>query len=171
MQMVRNILIGIVVFWFAILLFMPKQEIYYTIEKSLFKEGVELDETHLDEGMFTLKARGVTLYVQGIEVAKIEKIRFFTLLFYTSVRIDGIKVNDSFSAFVPEEISHTVLMHSLLSPLKVFLTSSGDFGLAEGEIALKERKIHIEFTDVKKLGKLRSQLTKGEKGWYYETSF
>ena len=171
MQVVKNIFLGLIVFWFSMILFMPKQEIYYALESELIKEGIEINETTLDEGLFTLKARGVTIYVQGIKVAKIEKVRFFTLLFYTSVKIDGVVLDEGLSSFMEADIERTVMLHTLLSPLKVFITSMGSFGLAEGEIDLKQRKVRINLTDVKKIGSLKRELTRDKKGWYYETSF
>ena len=62
-------------------------------------------------------------------------------------------------------------MHSVLSPLEVFVTSMGSFGLAEGVVTLDKRSVRIDMIDVKDIKVFQSQLKKDEKGWYYETSF
>jgi hypothetical protein len=41
----------------------------------------------------------------------------------------------------------------------------------QGSISLIDHTIHLDFVETKELGSIRSLLKKGEKGWYYETSF
>ena len=44
MQMVKNIFISLFFLWFAILIFMPKQKIYYTLEHELLKQDIKINE-------------------------------------------------------------------------------------------------------------------------------
>jgi uncharacterized membrane protein len=80
MQMVKKSVLIFLMLWFAILLFMPKAELYYTIEKSLAKQDIKLNEKSIEEGPFSLTLKDVTVYVKGIALAKIEELDFFTLL-------------------------------------------------------------------------------------------
>jgi predicted ribosome-associated RNA-binding protein Tma20 len=70
--MVKKILVSLLLVWGALILFMPKEEIYFSLERELAKQGVEINEAHIDEGLFTLKLEGVTVYVKGIEVATLK---------------------------------------------------------------------------------------------------
>jgi len=169
--MVKNSVISLFVVWFAILLFMPKQEIYYTLEKSLLEKGIEINEKSIEEGLFSLHIHHADIYVKGIEVANVEELDFFTLLFYSRLSLKSLQIDKSLATFVPQDINKTVIMHSLLSPYQAFMTSTGSFGLAEGVIDFKNKDLRIDLSDVKELGAMRSQLKKDEKGWYYETSF
>ncbi len=171
MQVVKKILISIFVLWFAILLFMPKREIYYTLEKSLYAQGIEINEKSKEEGLFSFTLHDAEIYVKGIHVARVKELDFFTLLFYSNLTANSIALDESLRAVTPVSVDKAMAVHSLLSPLKVFLSSAGSFGLAEGEADLGSKTLRIDFSDSKKIEKLKSLLKKDQKGWYYETSF
>jgi hypothetical protein len=171
MQMVKNIFITFIVFCFAFLVFMPKQELYFTLEKELAKQDIEINEESLKESVFGLTAKNVTFYFKGIKVATAQEIDIYTLFFYSRAKVIALKVDESLRALVPQEIENTRFVHSMLSPFIVRIKIRGTFGSAEGTMNLKTRKVHIDFTDTKNIVSIRSQLKKDEEGWYYETSF
>jgi len=171
MQMVKNVFITFIVFLFAFLIFMPKQELYFTLEKELATKGIEINEESLEETIFGLTAKNVTLYFKGIKVATVEEIDIYTLFFYSRVKVIMLQVDESLRAFVPQEIENTRFVHNILSPETVRIKTRGTFGLAEGTMDLGTRIVHIYFTEPKKIASIRSQLKKDEQGWYYETSF
>jgi hypothetical protein len=171
MQMVKKILLFLVLIWLGIVLFMPKESLYFTLEKVLAKEGIEINESKIDEGLFTLTLEHPVLYMQGIPVAKIDHVHFFTLLFYTVAELDGVKVDSSLKNYFPEKVDTLEVTHLLLHPLTLSLSGKGDFGTVSGKIDLATHKVHIDVSEPKKLGALKRQLKKNKKGWYYETSF
>jgi len=171
MQVVKNIFISLFVLWFAILLFMPKQELYYTLEKELLKQGIEINEKSIDEGLFSLTLNEVTLYAKGIKIATIEELSFVTILFYNSLSVNAVQVDDSLKSFVPQNIEKTIMVQQILAPTQVYITTMGSFGLAEGMIDLNTQKLRLDFIDAKDIKTIKSQLKKDDKGWYYETSF
>ena len=171
MQVVKNIFLSLLVVWFAFLLFMPKQELYYALEAELSKQGVEINEKQIEEGIFSLSVKEADIYVKGIHIASVDEMHFFTLLFYSSFNIEALNMDDSLRSFVPSEVSKTVIMHSILSPFEAFVTTMGSFGLAEGVVDLEKRTLRMDLIDAKEIKVFRSQLKKDEKGWYYETSF
>ncbi len=171
MQMVKNSLIAIIVIWLGILMFMPKQEFYYKLEEELAKHEIKLNETNINEGIFSLTLKGVTVYFKGINVARIEEVNIFTLLFYNSIELQLLIVDDSLKKMLPQEIEKIVAKYSILSPLEVSLDARGSFGSALGKIDLNEEKVRLDFNDSKNIKMLKPQLKKDEKGWYYETSF
>ena len=91
MQMVKKSALIFLMLWFSILLFMPKAELYYTIEQSLAKQDIKLNEKSIEEGLFSLTLKDVTVYVKGIALANIEELDFFTLLFYSSLEVTNLK--------------------------------------------------------------------------------
>jgi len=171
MQMVKKIFIALFITWFALLLFMPKQEMYYKLEKELEKYEIEINEKSMEEGLFSLTLKQASVYIKGIPVATIEEIRFFTLLFYAKVELETLLLDDSLKAMAPQQTDKATLTHSIISPLVASIYAEGSFGGIEGSIDLKERKLHLDFNETKEIEMIRSQLKKGEKGWYYETSF
>jgi len=171
MQMVKKILILLFAVWFALLLFMPKQEIYYKLEKELEKQGVEINEEYIDEGVFSLTLNNASVYVKGIKIATVEKASFFTLLFYTKAQVDNLVLDDSLKAMAPRQTDRAVFKHSVFSLFNISVNAKGSFGVVNGHINLKERTVRLGFVEAKEIDSIKSQLKKDEKGWYYETSF
>ncbi len=171
MQVVKKTLISLFLLWFSLLLFMPKKELFYTFEHLLLPQGIKINEKSLDSGLFSLTLHDADIYVKGIKIANVNEVSIFTLLFYSRLHLDGLKLDESLRAFVPSDINESIVVHSLLSPTKLFITSMGSFGLAEGVANLRTKKLRINIVDEKELGSLKSQLKKDDKGWYYETSF
>lgn len=171
MQMVKKSGIALMVAWFAILVLMPKQEFYYKLEEVLAKQEIELNEEKIDEGFFSLDLHQVTVYFKGIPVATIEEMDLFTLLFYSSLELQGLHMDDSLKSMVPQETQKAVLSYSVLSPLKVSVDAQGSFGGMTGTIDLNARQVHLDFNESTNIEMLKPQLKKDEKGWIYETSF
>jgi hypothetical protein len=150
---------------------MPKKQLYYTFENELLKQDIVINEESIEEGIFTLTLKNSNIYVKGINIASVDEISIFTLIFYNSLKVQNIIFDDSLKNFVPSNVEKTVLMNSLFSPLKVFITSIGTFGLAEGIANLSAGNLRIDMVDVKDIKSIKAQLKKDEKGLYYETSF
>jgi hypothetical protein len=171
MQMVKKIFIAFFVLWFALLLFMPKQELYYKLEQALVKEGIKINEERIEEGVFSLTLKNADLYVKGIKIATVEKVNLFTLLFYTKVELSELLLDSSLKRMAPQRTQSATLSHTLLSPMHVSIQAEGSFGLLAGNADLKERKVHLDFVEEKEIDMIKQMLKKGEAGWYYETSF
>ena len=171
MQMVKKIFSVLIVTWLAILILLPKQEIYYKLEEELAKQEIKLNEDKVNEGFFSLALQKVSVYYKGINVATIEEINFFTLLFYSSIELQSLHMDDSLKTMVPQETKKALLTYSILSPLKISAAASGSFGGVAGNIDLSEQKIRLDFNESKNIGMLKPQLKEDEKGWFYETSF
>ncbi len=171
MQMVKKSVLVLLVTWLAIVILMPKQELYYKLEEALDSYEIRLNEEKKNEGLFSLSLKGVTVYVKGINVATIDEVNLFTLLFYNSVELRSLLVDDSLKTMIPQETTSAVLKHSILSPLDVSVAASGSFGSLMGNIDLNERTVHLDFNESKNIQMLKPSLKKSEKGWVYETSF
>jgi len=171
MQMVKNVFLSLFFIWFAILIFMPKQKMYYTLEHELLKQGIRINEKSIEDDIFSLNIIDAKIYVKGIEVAQVDKISFFTLLFYSNMTISSVKVDEYIKEYTSGDIGKLLIMHSILSPFEAFITIIGDFGIAEGVIDMNSRHLRIDIADIESIKSIKSMLKKDEKGWYYETSF
>ncbi len=171
MQMVKNSLIVFIVVWLGILVFMPKQEFYYKLEEELAKHEIKLNETTMKEGLFSLDLKQISVYFKGINVATIEELHIFTLLFYNRIELQSLTVDDSLKKMLPQEIERAVAKYSIFSPFEIMVDASGSFGSMAGKIDLNESNLRLDFNESKNIELLKPQLKKDEKGWYYETSF
>jgi len=171
MQMVKKIIFVLLIVWLGFLIFMPKTSLYNTLQAQLAKKDIKINEKSIEEGLFSLKLKDVTVYVKGIDLIHIDKIDLFTLLFYNSVTIDNIIVDDVLHTSVPEHIVRVKAVYSLIKPWYVKLDTNGSFGVAKGKIKLKKKKVHLDLLEVNKIDKIKSILKKNEKGWFYEKTF
>jgi len=171
MQMVKNIFVALLVAWFALLVFMPKTQLYYKAEEELAKKNIVINEKGIDEGIFSLVLEEPSVYVKGIKVATLESINFFTLLFYTSTDLKNLLMDDVFKASMPTDIEKVNLTHVLWSPKEIKIQATGLFGGANGTIDLGERVVHLDFNETKEIEMLKPKLKQNEEGWYYEASF
>jgi len=169
--MVKNILLVLLVSWLAIIVFMPKQALYYKMEETLATQEVVLNETSIEEGLFSLTLHQVTVYVKGIPVATVEEVKFFTLLFFSRLSVDTLLLDDSLKKMLPTKLNHAEITHSVASALNVIVHAQGSFDALEGNIDLGTSSVRLDFNESKNIEVLKSQLKKDEKGWYYETSF
>jgi len=171
MQMVKKVMLIVLLVWLSLLLFMPKTAFYYSLENALAKKEIRLNEATIEEGLFSLTMEKVTLYVKGIEVAKIKEMSLFTLLFYSTVQIEGVEVDEALHSKIPAFLQEATLRHNILMPLSLSVDANGSFGSVEGEMDLLAGTVHLDFTKVGKIDMLKPFLKKDEKGWYYEGSF
>jgi uncharacterized membrane protein len=172
MQMVKNIFLIFLVVWFALLVFMPKEELYFTLEKELAKQDIEINEKKIEEGAFSLNLIEATIYVKGIKVATVQKVNVFTLLFYTNINLTSLLLDESLSSFAPKKIDVANVSYSIVNPFYVNIEAEGSFGLLKGIVNLNERNLRIDFMETTKdINSIKSNLKKDEKGLYFETSF
>lgn len=159
------------VIWFSLLVLMPKRELYYTLEQVLAKEGIQINEEAIEEGIFSLTLKKPVLYVKGIKVATVDEVTFFTLLLYTKITSKQLLLDKTFNAIAPRATESISLTHSLVDPFSVFIAIQGDIGRVSGSYQLEHKKIHLDILEAKEIDNIKSELKKDEKGWYYETSF
>lgn len=171
MQMVKKSALIFLAIWFSVLLFMPKAELYYTLEKTLAKKDIKLNEKSIDEGIFSLTVKDVTVYVKGIALANIEELDFFTILFYSSLDIVNLQVDEALHAKVPATTKEAHVTSSIISPFSLSVDANGSFGTIEGGINMMDKEVRIEFVEVGDISMIQAYLTKDEKGWFYEKSF
>lgn len=172
MQMVKKSVIVLVVVWLSILVLMPKQSLYYKLEESLAAGyDIKLNEKELDEGLFSVTLKEVTVYVKGIDVATIRELKLSTFLLYNRIALESLHLDDTLKRVLPQETQKAVIAYSVLAPLQVSIEASGSFGAMDGVADLKERKVRLDFNESKNIEMLKPQMKKDEKGWFYETSF
>jgi hypothetical protein len=171
MQMVKKAVAYTLFVLVGILVFMPKQEFYYQLEQTLSKNDIVISNETFSEGWFSLKVKNASVYVKGIKVATIDEINLFTLLFYTDVSLENIKLDESLKSLFLEKIEEIGLSYGILRPFHVNIDMKGDFDEAQGSVDLKTKNLFVNFAEVDSLGTVKRQFKKVEEGWQYETSF
>lgn len=171
MQMVKRILIALAALWFVVLFFMPKQELYYKLEEELAKNDIKINEKSIEEGLFSLTLHDASVYVKGIKLATVQKIDFCTLLFYTKMEVTELLLDESLKNVALTKIDKVSVSHGIWNPLYLSIDAEGTFGQVDGNAAIVERTLRLDFNETKNIKMLKANLKEDEKGWYYETSF
>ncbi|HHD79221.1 MAG TPA: hypothetical protein ENK98_06270 [Epsilonproteobacteria bacterium] len=171
MQMVKKIFIALAVIWFALLVFMPKQMLYYKLEQELANNAIKINEKSMDEGIFSFTVHQADVYAKGIKLASVEKIHFFTLLFYTKVTLEELTLDDSLKSMAPTYTKEATATYALWNPLYIGVEAKGSFGGLQGMAKLADKTLRLDFNESKGIEMLKPKLKQDKKGWYYETSF
>ena len=162
--------LGYIVFTILITIaLLPKVDLYYKLEHILKKEHIILSDEIPTDKIFSLNLKGVSLFYNGINVAKVSNCSLFPFIFYNRLTIENIKLDETLKIFFPEKISKIVVTYSLIDPINVYLTSKGRFGEAQGTFNLKTRKLHIVLTPtnyMKKNSANTLKLMKSQNGQY-----
>jgi hypothetical protein len=169
--MVIRFLVGLLLVWGAFLVFMPKEELYFKLERELVKQGIEINEGVIEEGPFHLLLKDVSVYAKGIEIAHIEEVRCLTFLVYTGITLFGVDVDKGLGAIVPEHTERMIVTHTVMAPWRIFIEAEGSFGRVKGSASLDTRTLRLDMIEAKDIKPIRRYLKQGEKGWYYETAF
>jgi len=169
MQVVRNILFFLIVLPLAVMVFMPKKELYYLLEKRLQAQNIVISGETLSEGPLRLTIMHPVLYVRGVPLATAKRITLWSVLLYTKLEVEDLRITEG----LPSEVSiRTVTaIHSLRTPMKVLIQGESSLGALGGYVSLKERQLHLDVAEGGKNRILSKYLKKGEKGWYYESKF
>ncbi|MEA1879131.1 MAG: hypothetical protein U9N11_00580 [Campylobacterota bacterium] len=170
MQMVKNIFIMLLIGWMALLLFMPKQELYYKLEQLMETQTLKINEKSIEEGLFSLTINEADIYAKGIKIATAHKIDIFSVLFYSKIEVNLLKIDDSLNTMTPTDIESIKATHAVWNPLNVNIHTEGSFGSASGMLGLIDNDVRLDFNASQATAPFKDKLSKDEEGWYYETS-
>lgn len=169
MQMVRNMVILLIALPLLAMLFMPKKELYYLLEKRLSEQNIVISGEALREDLFGLTVKHPTLYLRGAPVAAAKEISLWSLWVYTKADLLDLQIAKG----LPSELSveRLTAVHSIGSPLEVRLEGKSSLGALRGKIQLKTRRIHLDIAKGGENKAFARYLKKSEKGWVYESGF
>jgi len=164
------LLLGFIIF------FMPKTELYYKAETLLSQHKIILSGEIVKDHGFVFNVEGGKLFFDDLEIAELDGITVIPLLAYNRISFAPFAFSDNMKNFIPGQITQMNIQHSIINPLKVFYTVTGDFGDLNGTVVLAEQRILAELIPSKTLLKQKPvwlrQFKKQEGGVYrYESTY
>jgi len=130
-------------FIFCIFLFLPKENIYYMMEKKLFEYKTIVSYEKINSGIFNFDVKNAYIFYDGIKFAKIQEVKTEMYLYEHKVQVKNFKLFDSFKALFPQNINNVEILHNVLTPKEVTIKAEGDFGLLDGKVDLVQRKLKL----------------------------
>ena len=166
----------VIFFILALMYFTPKTSLYYMLEKELIKYDVVISDEIVHDNGFSLSLEGSNLYVKDIESAYVKGLDVKLFALYNALSIEDITLSEVAGSFIPVKIKNLDLVYSVFNPLNVQIKAKGDFGVANGDVNILERKLHLKVTPSELMKKnhrsTMRQLKKQKDGSYsYDKTF
>lgn len=157
-----------------VVVLIPKEKLYFTMESILSEYTVYLTGEDLNNHFFYMDAENTNLLLDNIQIGSIERIRMIPWIIYNRLTISNVTFSSLYHSVFPGKIDEIVLTYSLFHPLTIYLQATGDFGHCEGGIDLTEQKVHLLFEATPELRNyplLVFKLQQVKEGLVYESSF
>lgn len=149
--------------YLSLIFLMPKENLFFTLEKFLAKEKVVISNESHSDNLISLSVRNAEVSYDKLAFGNIEKISAYPLIFVNYLSISDTFISNDFKNMFPRKIDSITALYSIFYPFKVLLSFDGDFGEASGSIDIKDRLVQIELTPSEKIKKNRSFMGKFKK--------
>jgi len=139
MKKIFKLCIYFLFFILFLLIFLPKESIYNLLEQKLSQQNIIISDEKRNEKLLSLDIKNANVFYNEVKGVNIRDINFFSLLVYSKVEVNDVKLLESLSSFFPPFIKNIELKHSVLDYQNINISSLGDFGLLNGKIDLLNR--------------------------------
>jgi hypothetical protein len=140
-----------ILFFLAFLFFLPKENLYFALEKELKTEAVVIYDESIHERLFGVEIEHAFLNAQSIDIAEIQEIDILLLGLYNSVELQGILLSEISANFFPKKIEKVTLRYSIMHPLSLSIQASGEFGVIDGRYSLENKMLTVKLQPSKLL--------------------
>jgi len=182
MKIILKSLVYFLFFLMMLIAFLPKENIYYFALEQLNNKKIELNQNKIDDGYFKFIVDELQIKYDGLKVSDISNVEFDMFIYQTKIDISNIKVDNSFSKFVPNKIDTLTLSHTIINPLSIDINSKFNLGFCTGTIDLLNRVVKLDIVVakafktkyryiVKELKKSKERSNTKEEVYTYEYKF
>ena len=172
MQMVKKIFIVIFTVILSIIIFAPKDRLYFMLEEELKSQNnIVISNEKLNSGMFGLEISDGDIAINGINLIKFDLIDISSFIIISKINIYNMTLDKSISSMLPISELNASISHSLISPMEINIHI--DSGNISQDAILKivdNGVIQIRIDDINSTKWLKPFMNKDENGWYYETN-
>ncbi len=167
----KKILIFILVFFSSIILFMPKINLYNTLEKFLKDERIIIKEEKISDNFISLNIEGATIFYDGIKSLEIGSLNVKPWLITNEIILTDIKPSAVIKKQLDVKADNVKINYSLWDYENVNIFAEGDFGELIGSFKVLTGKLHLVLNVSKKFSNnalVRQNFKKSEEGLVYE---
>ncbi len=153
-------LIGI---YIGFIIFMPKENLFFTLQNYLKNQNIYIN-TKTTSNPFSLSLKNFTIFINGIDIARGEKISIFPFIFYNKIEAKNINVNVQ-----NIKINNLFATYSIINPIKIIITGNSNFGKIDGNIDVIKKTIKIYVKNPSE--EIKEFLRKDNKGYFIYEKF
>jgi len=151
-------------FFIGFIIFMPKENIFFTLQKELSKQNIYIN-TQTKNNLFTLNLKNSHIFINGINIANINQTSILTLILFNKINIHNITIN-----FNKLKIKTLYIQYSILNPLKIDINGIANFANIKGDIDLKTNTLKVYLLNLTN-NSIKSFLHRDQKGYFYVQKF
>jgi len=170
----KKIVIATIFFFIGLIIFMPKENLFFTLKKILKKEHIELVSKDVSDRFVDLRLEDTLFIYDGIESLKAKTITLSPWLFYNTIEAKDISASKALRDMLNIKVDELKITHTIFNPKLAKLKAWGKFGNLDGYIDLDKRLIHLILTpsaSFKKSQIVRDYFRNSKEGLLYESNF
>ncbi len=168
----KKIVLIVSLFYLGFVLFMPKINLYYTLENIAKKEHIMIEEGAIKDRWVDLHIEDATLFYDGIASLKAREMTLLPWIVYNKITLKDVTPAKAVEKMLQTKAEEVTLTYSLLSYKAIMIAAHGDFGELDGTLNLLEQKIRIVLhpsNAFKNHQIVREYFKKQEEGFVYES--
>jgi hypothetical protein len=127
----------------AFMYFMPKESVYYFLEKQLQQQEIIISSESVMDNGFSLTVTGADISVKSISSAVISRVDVGFFVVYNFINLQNIKLSSTVKSFIPLHIDNIDIVYSIFNPLNIKIYGIGEFGEIDGLFNLKTQHLHL----------------------------
>jgi len=178
--MVKKVFFGLFLFLFFLLVFAPKQELYYKLEHVLKdKFNITIDGEKFIEEPFGFSISDAHIYLEDLHIADIKFLDLKIFYIYDKLELDSITLDKNLQETARRvkelaifksisKIDKLKVTFSILKPYKIAIDINGSFGDIKGGLYFNPNRIFLRVVNPKDISSIRQFLDKDAEGLYYE---
>lgn len=132
-----------ILFIFTFIVFLPKTNLYFFLEKNLKEYSVIIDNETIKEEIFSISINNGDIYFLNKKYASFDKIDISTFLFVNNISANDINLEEDTKKLFPYNILNSQIKYNIFSPTTITFDSVGDFGNVEGSFDLISQTLFI----------------------------
>ncbi len=167
----KKILIFILVFFGSIIIFMPKINLYNTLEKFLKDERILIKEKKISDNLISLDIEDATLFYDGIKSLDIGSLKVKPWLITNEIILTNIKPSTVIKKQLDVQVDNIKINYSVWNYENVEIFADGNFGEINGNFEILNGKLHLVLNANKKFANnslVRQNFKKSKEGLVYE---
>ncbi len=167
----KKILIFLAVFYIASIVFMPKENFYFTLKNSLKSERIGVSEETLSDNFASLKALGLVVSYDGIKSIQAKELTVTPFLFYNKIKAYEVSAASSLKEMFSFSADEVEITYAIWNYKEAKIYAVGDFGELDGVFDLEKKSIKVVLEpseEFKNTPIMRQYFKKSEEGYIYE---
>lgn len=168
----KKILIFLTLFYLALVIFMPKENLYFTLKNTLKQERIEVSEASLSDNLISLKGERLVVSYDGIESVLVKEFSVTPFLFYNKVKAFEVSASASLKEMFSFSADVFELTYVIWNFNEAKIYAKGDFGELNGVLDLSAQSIKVVLEpsmEFENSPLIRQYFKKSEEGYIYES--